>query len=126
MKSIIMTYDYKQNNLLSKITLLANQLNIYSNLELTLILTIYKAFKNQPFQNNHKTQQNIKLDIIQIIQQDVDIKQLIKKEPTISAINNAIWKLTKAGGLVEIDGYLVLNSCFKDIDQVEQIVFRFS
>lgn len=126
MKSIIIPNSHKQNKLLPKITLLAYYLNIYSSLELTIILTIHKAFKNQPFLNNHKTQQNLKFDIIQIIQQDVDIKQLIKKEPTISAINNAIWKLTKAGGLVEIDGYLVLNSCFKDIDQVEQIVFRFS
>lgn len=126
MKSIIIQHKENKDITLSKITLLANQLNIHSQLELTLIYTIHKIYKNNPLQNNHKTQQNLQLDIIQIIQQHANNHCFVKKEPTISAINNAIWKIIKKGGLIEIDGLYVLNSCFKDIDQVEQIVFRFN
>jgi hypothetical protein len=126
MKSIIIQHKENKDITLSKITLLANQLNIHSQLELTLLYTIHKIYKNNPLQNNSKTQQNIRLDIIQIIQQHANNQQFVKKEPTISAINNAIWKLTKAGGLIDIDGLYVLNSCFKDIDLVDQIVFRFN
>lgn len=130
MKSIIIpiTQDNKQSiaNSLPKIALIANNLNTHSNLEHYLILTIQHAFKNNPIPLTAKTQQNLKADIIQIIQQHVDYQNNKYKEPSLSAINNAIWKLVKNGILIEVDGLYILHSAFKDIDQVEQIVFRFN
>lgn len=130
MKSIIIPITSKDNysllKNLPKITLIANTLNSYSNLEQYLILTIQHIFKNNPIPLTTKTQQILKFDLIQIIQQHAKNQNITYKEPTLSAINNAIWKLVKNGILIQIDGLYVLHSAFKDIDQVDQIVFRFS
>jgi len=130
MKSIIIPIKQDNNqsiiNSLPKIALIANNLNTHSNLEHYLILTIQQAFKNNPIPLTSKTQQNLKVDIIQIIQQQAENQNIKFKEPSLSAINNAIWKLVKNGILIEVDGLYILHSAFKDIDQVEQIVFRFS
>lgn len=125
MKSIIIPNAKKKHSTYSKIQLLANQLNIYSKLEIATICSIYIAFKNNPYPNTTKNQQNLKSDIIQIIQQHANNQKDENKTVTDSAINNAIWKIIKKGGLIEVDGLYVLNSAFKDIDLVDQIVFRF-
>lgn len=125
MKSIIIQHTDK-NNPYSKIQLIANQLNIVSKLEVSILTAIHQVFKNNPYPNTSKNQQNLKFDIIQIIQQHADNQKDKTKTVTDSAINNAIWKIIKKGGLIEIDGLYVLNSCFKDIDLVDQIVFRFN
>lgn len=125
MKSIIIPIT-QENKLYSKVLILNNQLQAHSILENLITYTLYQVYKNNPIINNRKTHENLKFNIIQIIQQYADNQKDKNKTVTISAINNAMWKLTKKGVLIEIDGLLVLNSCFKDIDQVEQIVFRFS
>ena len=126
MKSIIIPFKHHKHSTYAKIEILANQLQISSKLEIATICSIYLVFKNNPYPNTSKNQQNLKIDIIQIIQQHADNQKDKTKTVTDSAINNAIWKIIKKGGLIEIDGLYVLNSCFKDIDLVEQIVFRFS
>ena len=106
--------------------MIATRLQITSKLETAILTAIHQVFKNNPYPNTSKNQQNLKFDIIQIIQQHADNQKDKTKTVTDSAINNAIWKIIKKGGLIEIDGLYVLNSCFKDIDLVDQIVFRFN
>lgn len=129
MKSIIIPTKLTQNKeliALSKIELLNSVFKAYSDLETMLTYSIYKAFKNNPYPNTTKNQKQIQIDIIQIIHQQADNQEIKLKEPSLSAINNGIWKLIKAGVLIEVDGLYILHSVFNDVDLVDQIVFRYA
>jgi len=75
-----------------------------------------------PFKNNQQTQNQIISRIIHILSAEEKTKT---KELTNSAINMIINRLHKKGALIRLNGYYSLIPAFDDLENREQIVFRF-
>ncbi len=121
LKSLIIPIDNnpkdQTNQLSQKINIIAFHLNVTNLTQKTVITTIYQLFKNTPFKNTQHAQNQILTNII-------SINHTCKTIKTNSAINMAINRLYKSGVLIRMEGYYSLNSAFKDLEGIDQIVFR--
>ncbi len=87
-----------------------------ASLQLQTTVAIHNTFKNNPFKPNSQEVNLIRESLIQISSTHVSTSK--------STISVTIHRLIARGILIKVDGMVMLHPVFRDLDKVEQLVFR--